>query len=217
MNSRPDSARTAFILDGDNRILADERLADPKAREAGVVPLMPLANFGDPVLARYAERKPLPSLRPRTPRFRGRRDRYVETGERGFMPWNGAQDYIAITRGVAGYGERPWTIGAYFAASDIGDEIMRAWLSAMLGLARAGLRGRRGDCPGKAPVAPGPGDCRPGTACRRFRPGRRGAVAAQPSAETRRSGIGLQRDAGRPARLFDLYSALAGGKARAHR
>ena len=125
----------AFILDGDNRILADERLADPKAREAGVLPLMPLANFGDPVLARYAERRPLADFNKRPDDDFEVAEIDVDTGDRGFMPWNGAQDYIAITRGVAGYGERPWTIGAYFAASDIGDEIMRAWLSAMLGLA----------------------------------------------------------------------------------
>ena len=40
----------AFILDGDDRVLADERLADP-ARRAGIAPLMPLSKFGDPVLA----------------------------------------------------------------------------------------------------------------------------------------------------------------------
>ena len=58
----------AFILDGDDRVMADERLADPKAREAGVVPLMPLADFGDPVLARYAERRPLADFNKRPDR-----------------------------------------------------------------------------------------------------------------------------------------------------
>ncbi len=43
----------AFILDGDGSILADPRLADPNALKNGILPLTPLATFGDPVLAGY--------------------------------------------------------------------------------------------------------------------------------------------------------------------
>ncbi|RWN74469.1 MAG: adenylate/guanylate cyclase domain-containing protein, partial [Mesorhizobium sp.] len=48
----------AFILDGDGSILADQRLASPDALKNGILPLTPLANFGDPVLAGYEARKP---------------------------------------------------------------------------------------------------------------------------------------------------------------
>jgi len=125
----------AFILDGDNRVLADERLVDAKAREQGVVPLMPLAEFGDPVLAHYGERKPLTDFSKKPGDDFEVAEIDIDTSAKSYMPWNGVQDYITITRSVAGYGDRPWTIGAYFAASDIGDEIMRAWLSGVLGLA----------------------------------------------------------------------------------
>ncbi|MGO4834068.1 adenylate/guanylate cyclase domain-containing protein, partial [Rhizobiaceae sp. 2RAB30] len=40
----------AFILDGHENILADPRLADPNAAKNGILPLTPLAAFGDPVL-----------------------------------------------------------------------------------------------------------------------------------------------------------------------
>ena len=48
--------------------------------------------------------------------------------------WDGENTYVAITRKIAGYGDRPWTIGAYFESSQIGDEIERVMGSALLGL-----------------------------------------------------------------------------------
>ena len=47
----------AFILDGNDRVIADERLTEADARKNGIAPLMPLATFGDPVLAAYSTRK----------------------------------------------------------------------------------------------------------------------------------------------------------------
>ena len=47
----------AFILDGDGSVLADPRLADANALKNGILPLTPLATFGDPVLAGYGGRK----------------------------------------------------------------------------------------------------------------------------------------------------------------
>lgn len=125
----------AFILDGDGRILADQRLVDAKENSSGVVPLMPLSEFGDPVLARYWARQPVNDFNSRRARNNFEVSEIkVETGEGGFMGWDAEKDYVAITREVTGYGERPWTIGAYFASGDIADEIMRAWFSALLGL-----------------------------------------------------------------------------------
>lgn len=46
----------------------------------------------------------------------------------------GEDTYVAITRKITGYGDRPWTIGAYFESSQVGDEIERVMGSALLGL-----------------------------------------------------------------------------------
>ncbi len=48
--------------------------------------------------------------------------------------WDGENTYIAITRKITGYGDQPWTIGAYFESSQISDEIERVMGSALLGL-----------------------------------------------------------------------------------
>ena len=69
------------------------------------------------------------------------------------MPWNGDKTYVTITRKVTGFSERPWTIGAYYARGEIGDEVMRAWQSAAVGIGGTRLRRLRGDPAGKAPVA----------------------------------------------------------------
>ena len=124
----------AFILDGDDHVLAEQRLADPKAHEEGIVPLMSLADFGDPVLARYAMRRPFSEFNREGTRDFEVSGIEVDTGDKGLMPWNGDRTYVAITRKITGYGERPWTIGAYYARGEIGDEVMRAWQSAAVGL-----------------------------------------------------------------------------------
>ncbi|WP_246251845.1 adenylate/guanylate cyclase domain-containing protein [Allomesorhizobium camelthorni] len=122
----------AFILDGEDRVIADERLSQPDARKNGMAPLMPLATFGDPVLATYSTRKV-------EDQFDARRTRDVELSEinidGGDDDWWGDNAYVAITRKIPGYGERPWTIGAYFKGSQVGSEIERVMGSAMLGLA----------------------------------------------------------------------------------
>ena len=122
----------AFILDGDDRVIADERLAEPNARKNGLAPLTPLASFGDPVLAAYSTRKV-------EDQFGAKRTRNVELAEISLDgeddDWWGENAYVTITRKITGYGEQPWTIGAYFKGSQIGGEIERVMASAMLGLA----------------------------------------------------------------------------------
>jgi adenylate cyclase len=124
----------AFILDGEDRVLADQRLADPDALKSGVLPLTPLATYADPVLAAYNSRKV-------EREFDTRHARDIEIAEiriddqEGSTSWDGENIYITITRKITGYGDRPWTIGVYFEASQIGDEIGRVMGSALLGLA----------------------------------------------------------------------------------
>jgi adenylate cyclase len=122
----------AFILDGEDRVLADQRLADPDALKNGVLPLTPLATYGDPVLAAYSSRKV-------EREFDTRHARDIEIAEidpsvDNASEWSGDTTYIAITRKIAGYGDEPWTLGAYFETSQISDEIERVMGSALLGL-----------------------------------------------------------------------------------
>ena len=123
----------AFILDGDGSILADPKLATPDELKKGSLPLTPLAEFGDPVLARYATRRPETEFSPK----RARDIEVAEiqlSNEDDWRSWMGENTYIAITRKITGYGDRPWTIGAYFESSQVGDEIERVMGSALLGL-----------------------------------------------------------------------------------
>jgi adenylate cyclase len=123
----------AFILDGEDRVLADQRLADPDALKNDVLPLTPLATYADPVLAAYNSRKV-------EREFDTRHARDVEIAEiriddqEGSTSWDGENIYITITREITGYGDKPWTIGAYFESRQISDEIERVMGSAMLGL-----------------------------------------------------------------------------------
>ncbi|MER9627345.1 adenylate/guanylate cyclase domain-containing protein [Mesorhizobium sp. M0296] len=122
----------AFILDGEDRVLADQRLADPDALKNGVLPLTPLATYGDPVLTAYSARKVERD-------FDTRRARDIEIAEidrsvDNASEWSGDATYIAITRKIAGYGNEPWTLGAYFETSQISKEIERVLGSALLGL-----------------------------------------------------------------------------------
>lgn len=121
----------AFILDGDDNVIADERLAEHDAGKLGLTPMMPVATFGDPVLAAYPSRKA-------EDQFNVKRTRNVEVAEinlnGGNEAWWDDSAYVAFTRKIGGYSDRPWTIGAYFKGSQVGGEIERVIGSAMLGL-----------------------------------------------------------------------------------
>jgi adenylate cyclase len=123
----------AFILDGDNRVLADQRLVGRAAESEGLLPLTPLGRFGDPVLARYTQRKTLSELEAATQRGVEVSEIAESDGIWRNLPWNGDRIYIMITRSVRGFGDQPWTIGAYYQRRDIGEELARAWLSALVG------------------------------------------------------------------------------------
>jgi adenylate cyclase len=125
----------AFVLDADGNILADPRLADPEAMKSGVVPLMPLAAFGDPVLAAYGSRRIDEEFG--TERLRDVEVTEIRVGDEG--SWRDGNTYVAITRKIAGFGDRPWTLGAYFKTSEVADEVERVLGSAMLGLGAMAL------------------------------------------------------------------------------
>ena len=122
----------AFILDGDNRVIADESLADPDAAARGKTPLMPLTALGDRVLAAYPGRN-LEGQVDET-RFRNVELAEIRLDDADDAWWKEGS-YITITRKIAGYGDQPWTIGAYFEGSQVGSEVSRVVGSAILGLA----------------------------------------------------------------------------------
>ena len=124
---------TAFILDGGDRVLAHEKLLthDFSKGEATI----PLARFNDPVLARFAERQPISE-------FSKLGADGVQIAEIDTVPeadkgavHDDEHGYILITKQITGYGVRPWTIGAYFTKWEVSQEIMRAWVSAAIGVA----------------------------------------------------------------------------------
>ncbi len=126
----------AFILDGVDRVLADERLVDPKQAGKNAKPLGAIAEFGDPVIAGFARRQPFGALE--SARLRNVEVSQIELDARNADARGGSgggdRAFIAITRTIPGYGARPWTLGAYYDRVDVSDEIYRAWSSGALGL-----------------------------------------------------------------------------------
>lgn len=124
----------AFILDGTDRVLADEALVDPLKEGDGVKPLGDLVAFGDPVLARFAQRQAVKGFEAANARNVQLSEIDLGANDPDSRSAGGDRVFIAITKTIAGYGARPWTLGAYYDRVQIGDEIRRAWLSGALGL-----------------------------------------------------------------------------------
>ena len=128
-------ATHAFILYDGNRVIADEKLAGSgEAVEAASKALVTLDLFGDPVLARFQQRRAIEN-------FNGSA-RGVEISEitvpdddPGLLAYGGEDVFITMTKMIPGYGPRPWVLGAYYTRGEVGDEVIRAWRSGVLGFA----------------------------------------------------------------------------------
>ncbi|MGE0284059.1 MAG: adenylate/guanylate cyclase domain-containing protein [Rhizobiaceae bacterium] len=120
---------TAFILDGDNKVLAHPILADANASKAK--PLEPLASFSDPVLAKFSSRQPFEL-------FEEDPVANVEVSEIRVETPDGPRSYVAMTRKIAGYSDQLWMIGAYFESRELSAELRRATLSGLIGLGALG-------------------------------------------------------------------------------
>jgi len=128
----------AFILEGGQSVLADAALIDPLGRPTSILPLSPLDAVKDPVIAKYQTRKPFvefPSARARNVEIAEITIDDEEIPDDRFAALMGERSFVTITKQIAGFGDRPWTIGAYFSRSAIGEEILRTWQSAAFGLA----------------------------------------------------------------------------------
>lgn len=123
---------TAFIIDGDDRVLAHKDLLQPRDAKWAGEPTVPISEFDDPVLAHYAERKPINEFK--TANMAGVEIAEIETGQDRGSPLEDGLGYVVITKKITGYGPTPWTIGAYFTKWEVGQEITRAMGSAAIGL-----------------------------------------------------------------------------------
>ena len=115
---------TPFILHDGNHVLAHPDLVQTAA-SAGEEPanagLVPLAQFPDPVLARFrtAER--------------------IQTPQNTSFVMKSASvndaDYIFLSRELTGYSDKPWTIGVYAQEGRFDEQFDRLGLSILIGLA----------------------------------------------------------------------------------
>ncbi len=104
---------TAFVLYGDDKVLAHTAMLDPDytallSRER---PLLSIDEVGDPVLAQFND-LPLADL-PMEDDFEVR-----DTGERG-------EGHIILSRSLDTYGPVPWQVGVHAAVEDINQEMER--------------------------------------------------------------------------------------------
>ncbi len=109
---------TAFILYGDNEVLAHPDMQPTFGHSAlsassagGPAKLKTLSQFGDPILAAFPQRES--DLPGGSTTFE---TSVVELNDEG---------YLFLTKEIDGYGSKPWVIGVYASAEDIGDQFRR--------------------------------------------------------------------------------------------
>ena len=152
-----DDGATAFVIDGNNRVLVHPKLTGSKviedARlqvtgEAALNLLMPkLALFEDPVLRRFPERRPAGIFREALAEHSDVEISVLDIDER----FDGlSEGYLFLTKKTRAYSSDPWTIGLYYPAHAVNAEIRRLWTSMVSGIVLlvvavivAGLLGHR--------------------------------------------------------------------------
>ncbi len=113
----------AFILYDRDRVLAHAQLIGRYPGLSVETPLPELESFGDPVLAAMWREGAAVELE--IDLGKDIDGRLVEVfGER----------YVFLHREFARYGERPWQVGSYFRAADIGEELRRLVWAAAAGI-----------------------------------------------------------------------------------
>lgn len=113
-----------FILYGEDQVLAHPALAGRLRPGSSASPLVPLAELGDPVLARLRTERSAPL---------GLRALHGAVG--GHVVLDG-EPYLYVEREIRGYGLQPWRVGVYFDPVEGGQ---RAQMLRMLASIGAGL------------------------------------------------------------------------------
>nr|CRH06441.1 putative Adenylate and Guanylate cyclase catalytic domain protein [Candidatus Magnetococcus massalia] len=111
---------SGFLLRGEDAVLGhQQRLSQPSANLT-----IPIGNIKDPVLPNlWAGKDPPEEV---IPTEAGLIVKFIEANE---------DEYLAVMRKVEGYGPKPWYIGAWFPADEIGGaSVERLFLSGLIGL-----------------------------------------------------------------------------------
>lgn len=113
---------TAFILLGDDRVLAHPRMTDKDFGRTPVAPLPSVTAFDDPVLQAVAAGRGVSGIL-------GESDftTYVVEGE--------GQSWIALVDTIGDFGPEPWRLVLYFPLTDVTAEIRRLFAAALAGMA----------------------------------------------------------------------------------
>jgi adenylate cyclase len=113
-----------FILYGGDLVLAHARLVDGYPKGSDAAPLPPVAGFADPILAamwRKEQRYELEQM-------------VLPPNTDGHVLNIDGDEYVFIYRAIDGFGPRPLTIGTYFKASDVGEEVERMIMALIAGI-----------------------------------------------------------------------------------
>ncbi len=115
---------TAFILYGDDQVLAHHHLTSANDELSETAPTVPLSRIGDLTLQRLAERKPIPGFA-----------NAAAAGVEVSAIESGGQTQIVFTKLIDGYSDRNWLIGAYLPLQQVNAELLRLRDAALAGLA----------------------------------------------------------------------------------
>ena len=117
-------AGTRFILYGRDQVIAHPLLIDGYPEGSVEAPLPAVSNFNDPVLAtiwRDEGRYELEQIE-------------LPQGTDGHVIQTEDGQYVFIYRIVDGFGPLPLTVGTYFKASDVGEEVERMIMALIAGV-----------------------------------------------------------------------------------
>lgn len=114
-----------FILYGRDQVLAHSLLIDGNPNGSNEAPLPTLPGFGDSVLA---------AIWSDEGRYELEQMEMPESTDGHVIQTNDAE-YVFVYREVAGFGPLPLMVGAYFATSDVGEEVRRMIIALIAGIA----------------------------------------------------------------------------------
>lgn len=117
----------AFMLYGQDRVLAHPLTADGNRRQSEDTPLLMLRTFGDRVLANFSSLPPLDEAGI-TPPVGALARQHTVDGKR----------YFVFAREISGYGDLPITIGIYFLARAVDAPLRLFYWASVIALAMLG-------------------------------------------------------------------------------
>ena len=119
---------TAFVLYGDDHVLAHPELIDTRSDKAFLsrqYPLLPLTELKDPILRGFHQARP-------------HRDHRIENAMVRTVKADG-EEYLAMSRSLTDFGDTPWQIGIYASMDSLDDQVRRLVGAMLAGLGVLGL------------------------------------------------------------------------------